>query len=258
MPQHFWEEKTPYTNLKNKKIVANGELFTWGEGTATGNQGSINPSPTLCKPLKDANVYVSQVSCGTWQTGILSLRGDVYLLGAGLFEYISRFLFFFFSHRHLLQFFCERKCRQKKKYPVGQNENYSTPIKVDALSGYSIRMIGCGGRHTICVSGKCTRLSYFRTNLEPFFFVFFFRFVSQIRVNCFHGERIVSGNLVPAPEIQIPQPKSKFWQMWQTLGPEKIILWQSLTTDAESARIFSENCWKLKGAIIGSCRVRAN
>ena len=117
-----------------------GKLYTWGMGTY-GRLGTGEESDQLVPVLVSAltKVQMMTVSCGAFHTSAVSLEGEMYVFGGGLYGKLGN----------------------------ESEENCILPQKVmgnDIVSSNSYTQVACGTFHTVAINeeGKCLTWGFWR------------------------------------------------------------------------------------------------
>lgn len=99
-----------------------GEVYTWGRGD-DGRLGHGDNGwkfvPRLVEELRGKNIR--QVTCGSYHTAAVTVSGDLYTWGGGMYGKLGH----------------------------GNETGHSTPFLVETLKGMQVRQVACGSRHTV-------------------------------------------------------------------------------------------------------------
>ncbi|TYZ64576.1 hypothetical protein PybrP1_001487 [[Pythium] brassicae (nom. inval.)] len=103
-------------------LTEEGEVFTWGRGD-DGRLGHGDNGwkfvPRLVEELRGRNIR--QVTCGSYHTAAVTVAGDLYTWGGGMYGKLGH----------------------------GNETGHSTPFLVESLKGLQVRQVACGSRHTV-------------------------------------------------------------------------------------------------------------
>lgn len=103
-------------------VVEEGEVYTWGRGD-DGRLGHGDNGwkfvPRLVEELRGKSIR--QVTCGSYHTAAVTVSGDLYTWGGGMYGKLGH----------------------------GNDTGHSTPCLVDTLKGLHVRQVACGSRHTV-------------------------------------------------------------------------------------------------------------
>lgn len=103
-------------------LTDDGEVYTWGRGD-DGRLGHGDNGwkfvPRLVEELHGKNIR--QVTCGSYHTAAVTVSGDLYSWGGGMYGKLGH----------------------------GNEAGHSTPFLVEALKGLPVRQVACGSRHTV-------------------------------------------------------------------------------------------------------------
>ncbi|RLN86543.1 hypothetical protein BBJ28_00001485 [Nothophytophthora sp. Chile5] len=103
-------------------LTEEGEVYTWGRGD-DGRLGHGDNGwkfvPRLVEELRGKNVR--QVTCGSYHTAAVTVAGELYTWGGGMYGKLGH----------------------------GNETGHSTPFLVETLKGLQVRQVACGSRHTV-------------------------------------------------------------------------------------------------------------
>lgn len=103
-------------------LTDEGEVFTWGRGD-DGRLGHGDNGwkfvPRLVEELRGRNIR--HVTCGSYHTAAVTVSGDLYTWGGGMYGKLGH----------------------------GNETGHSTPYLVESLKGLQVKQVACGSRHTV-------------------------------------------------------------------------------------------------------------
>ncbi|KAG8450537.1 hypothetical protein GDO86_002982, partial [Hymenochirus boettgeri] len=107
-------------------LTVDGKLFMWGDNTE--GQLGLNREPNYSTPQQvDIGKPVAWISCGYYHSAFVTQDGELYTFG--------------------------EPENGKLGQPPDKLKNHKKPQRVSSLSG-KVKMVSCGGEHTIAVSDK--------------------------------------------------------------------------------------------------------
>uniref|UniRef100_K3WAD0 BTB domain-containing protein n=1 Tax=Globisporangium ultimum (strain ATCC 200006 / CBS 805.95 / DAOM BR144) TaxID=431595 RepID=K3WAD0_GLOUD len=103
-------------------LTEEGEVYTWGRGD-DGRLGHGDNGwkfvPRLVEELRGR--AIRQVTCGSYHTAAVTVSGELYTWGGGMYGKLGH----------------------------GNETGHSTPYLVESLKGLPVRQVACGSRHTV-------------------------------------------------------------------------------------------------------------
>ncbi|VFQ74350.1 unnamed protein product [Cuscuta campestris] len=108
-------------------LTATGELYKWGDDISSADSQSDNRKRSYWLPHKVSDgldgIKISSVSCGEWHTAILSISGQLFTYGDGVFGALGH----------------------------GNTKTLPHPKQVESLEGLRVKYVSCGSWHTAAI-----------------------------------------------------------------------------------------------------------